>query len=154
MHFMGTGISLFQFPTRADPGESRAATTSPSRTKQHNLPNSYAVVPAVALKTSSVDVPVLSTNTTSVQSLPTCLEEDVSDHATNMQLLQSCIEEPLQTCLEEVLQTSLEETLHCLEEDVPLLSTPMTLQTCLDEAKSKEQNWQSLRKGKLPVKML
>ena len=139
--FHGTGISLFQFPTRADPGESRAATTSPSRTKQHNLPNSYAVVPAVALKTSSVDVPVLPTNTTSMQSLPTCLEEDVSVHATNMQLLQTCIEEPLQTCLEEVLQTSLEETLHCLEEDVPLLSTPMALQTCLDEAKSKEQKW-------------
>ncbi len=142
LHHMGICISYDRVLEVEDEiATAVSATTSPSRTKQHNLPNSYAVVPAVALKTSSVDVPVLPTNTTSMQSLPTCLEEDVSVHATNMQLLQTCIEEPLQTCLEEVLQTSLEETLHCLEEDVPLLSTPMALQTCLDEAKSKEQKW-------------
>jgi hypothetical protein len=52
--FHGTGISLFQFPTRADPGESRPpVAASPSRTKQHSLPDSYAIVPAVALKASA-----------------------------------------------------------------------------------------------------
>ena len=42
--------SLFQFPTSTDPGESRPpVTVSPYRNKQHYLPESYAIVPAVAL---------------------------------------------------------------------------------------------------------
>ena len=41
--FHGTGISLFQFPTKAAPGEDRfPVTISPLGTKQHSLPDSYA----------------------------------------------------------------------------------------------------------------
>jgi len=56
--FHGTGISLFQFPTCENPGENRPQPTlSPSGTKRHYLPHSYSVVPAVAMMTSSIDVP-------------------------------------------------------------------------------------------------
>ena len=41
--FHGTIINLFQFPTKADPGENRSPVTiSPLGTKQHSLPDSYA----------------------------------------------------------------------------------------------------------------
>ena len=42
-----------------NPGESRPlAKLSPCGSKQHHLPRAYGVVPAVALMSSSVDVPV------------------------------------------------------------------------------------------------
>ena len=91
--FHGTGISLFQFPTGADPGENRPpVTASPSRTKQHHLPDSYAVVPAVALKASSVQVPVLPA-TTNLQPLQTCLEEDRPVPTTSVEPQQTCLDE-------------------------------------------------------------
>lgn len=76
--FHGTGISLFQFPTKDNPGEERPPITlAPSGTRKHNLPNSYAIVPAVALKTTDVAVSRhLSLNTESTQS---CLEEALSE---------------------------------------------------------------------------
>lgn len=59
----GTGITLFQFPTKANSGECRPPVAipvaiPPSGTKQHFLPDHYALVPAVALTASPVDVPV------------------------------------------------------------------------------------------------
>ncbi len=58
--FHGTGISLFQFPTAADPGMNRPSIQMPpSGSSQHSLPDSYAFVPAVALTTTSVNVPKL-----------------------------------------------------------------------------------------------
>ena len=76
--FHGTGISLFQFPTRDNPGEGRPPLTAPpSKIKRHHLPDSYAIVPAVVLKTSAVDVRVLP--------METCLEEDIPVLATSMQ---------------------------------------------------------------------
>ena len=57
--FHGTAVNLFQFPTESKLGESLPPITIPP-TKPHNhcLPESYASVPAVALKTSAVQVPV------------------------------------------------------------------------------------------------
>ena len=72
--FHGTG-SLFQFPTSTDPGENRPpVTVSPSRNKQHYLP---AIVPAVALMASAVDVPMYTYLEEDVPVLP--LEEDEED---------------------------------------------------------------------------
>ena len=56
--FHGTGISLLQLPTKAKPGESRAPVViPPSGNEKHALPDSYAYVPATALKTTAVAVP-------------------------------------------------------------------------------------------------
>ena len=63
------GITLFQFPTKANPGESRPPVTiPPSGPKQHFLPDNYAMVPAVALTASAIDVPMhLNSNTEPLQ---------------------------------------------------------------------------------------
>jgi hypothetical protein len=83
--FHGTGISLFQFPTKDNPGEDRPPITLPlSGASKHYLPDSYAIVPAVSLKISDVDVPKLSPNVATTQS---CLDVAISkeeawvDHA-------------------------------------------------------------------------
>ena len=57
--FHGTGISLFQFPTKEKLGESRTPVTipPPNGAKHHSLPYHYAFVPAVALTTTKVSVP-------------------------------------------------------------------------------------------------
>ena len=56
--FDGTGISLFQFPTKTEAGVSRARIRlPPSRNEKHSIPDSYACVPALALKISDVAVP-------------------------------------------------------------------------------------------------
>uniref|UniRef100_UPI00358E0071 uncharacterized protein isoform X1 n=1 Tax=Myxine glutinosa TaxID=7769 RepID=UPI00358E0071 len=69
--FHGTGISLFQFPTQTDPGESRPPTMiPPSGATQQSLPVSYAFVPAVALTTAAIEVPESNTKPTK-----TCLNE-------------------------------------------------------------------------------
>ena len=55
--FHGTGISLFQFPTKVKPGDDRPSVSiPPSGTRKLVLPESYASVPAVSLKTSTVEV--------------------------------------------------------------------------------------------------
>ena len=107
--FHGTGISLFQFPTSIDPGESRPpVTVSPSRNKRHYLPDSDAIVPAVALMASDVDVPMHACLVEDVPVLP--LEEDEED-----------------------------APVPWLEEDVPVSPTPTTsMQPLLNEAKFKE----------------
>ena len=56
--FHGTGISLSQFPIKSNSGLSRAPITLKSskiKTK-HDLPDNYAIVPAVALNYNKVDV--------------------------------------------------------------------------------------------------
>jgi hypothetical protein len=56
--FHGTGISLFQFPTKNNHGEVRpSVTVPPSGNRKLILPEMYTSVPAVALKTSTVGVP-------------------------------------------------------------------------------------------------
>ena len=67
--FHGTGISLFQFPTKDNPGIDRPPTALPQSTgRKYNLPDSYEIVPAVALKTSDVAVPKFSCNVEKRQS--------------------------------------------------------------------------------------
>ena len=62
--FHGTRISLFQCPTRDTPGEVRPPIFFPPfGARNHKLPDSYAIVPAVALKAADVAVPRLSHNT-------------------------------------------------------------------------------------------
>ena len=60
--FHGTGISVFQFPTSSNLGEKQNDITLPSADtkKNHQLPDSFTTVPAVALKTANVAVPQLS----------------------------------------------------------------------------------------------
>ena len=57
--FHGTGISLFQFPTSAKFGNVQSDITLhlPGVTKNHQLPDYYVNVPAVALQTTKVSVP-------------------------------------------------------------------------------------------------
>ena len=59
--FHGTGISLFQLPTKTERGVSRPPVIiPPSENEKHCLPDSYASVPAVALKIAAVAVPECS----------------------------------------------------------------------------------------------
>lgn len=56
--FHGTGISIFQFGTESNPGESRPPiTVPPSGTATHFLPDSYGVVPPTELKPAATSVP-------------------------------------------------------------------------------------------------
>ena len=56
--FHGTGISLFQSPTKTTHGESgQPIRMQPSGSQKHSLPDSYATVPAVVLKTTAIVVP-------------------------------------------------------------------------------------------------
>ena len=81
--FHGTGTSLFQFPTKADPGESRPPVAiPPSGKRQHALPDNYAVVPAIALTATTVNVPAIALTATAVN-------------------VPALISRPLQTCLDE-----------------------------------------------------
>ena len=75
--FHSTGISLFQFPTRSNPGECRPPVTipPPSGAKEHSLPHSYAFVPAVALTSTHISVPKLD----SIEPTTTCLDEAMEE---------------------------------------------------------------------------
>ena len=76
--FHGSGITLFQFSTKADPGETRhPVVIPPLGNKKHYLPDSYAVVPAVALLSTAVGVP--KCHTTNIGSLQSCLNEEQSN---------------------------------------------------------------------------
>ena len=56
--FRGTGISLFQFPTKDNSGTNRPHKLLPDSTgRKYNLPDCYEIVPAVALKTNGIAVP-------------------------------------------------------------------------------------------------
>ena len=56
--FHGTGISIFQFPTKDNPGIGRERITIGHHTaKDFSLPDKYAVVPAVSCKTTEFGVP-------------------------------------------------------------------------------------------------
>ena len=75
--FHGTGISLFQFPTSDNPGHERPPLAlSSSQTRMHHLPDSYAIVPAIAFKNTDVAVPKISVNTE-----PTNLRQNHLDQA-------------------------------------------------------------------------
>ena len=72
----GTGICLFQFPTEVYPGEDRPPLIiSPSETSQHSLPDSYGLVPAVALTACAVHVPIQPVSTKESELLSSCLNE-------------------------------------------------------------------------------
>ena len=75
--FHGTGISLFQFPTRNDPGENRPPVILPPSGDKHSLPDDYACVPSVALTTSAIAVP--SSVNTETEPLQDCLDEEEAD---------------------------------------------------------------------------
>ena len=65
--FHGTAVSLFQLPTDTQHGESLPSVTiQPTGNRNHSLPESYASVPPVALKTSTIKVP--ASHTRQVQS--------------------------------------------------------------------------------------
>ena len=67
--FHGTGISLIQFPTKDNPGIDRPLKSLPQSTdRKYNLPGSYEIVPAVALRPNDVTVPILNCNTEQRQS--------------------------------------------------------------------------------------
>ena len=57
--FHGTGISLFQFPSKSNMGHFQGgiAMPSPETEKNHHLPGSFTIVPAVALMKANVAVP-------------------------------------------------------------------------------------------------
>lgn len=59
--FHGTGISPFQYPTVSNFGEKQNHIRLPlaDTKKNHQLPDSFDAVPAVALKTANVSVPQL-----------------------------------------------------------------------------------------------
>ena len=72
--FHGTGISLFQLPTKSRPGESRTPIAIPPHgNEKHSLPDSYASVPALALKTTAAMVPECD-----VFPVESCLEEAIA----------------------------------------------------------------------------
>ena len=74
--FHGTGIGLFQFPTKAFPGENRPPVTIPPlQTSQHSLPDSYALVPAIALTANAVHVPVQPMSTRDSEPLSSYLND-------------------------------------------------------------------------------
>ena len=77
--FHGTGISLFQFPTSDDPGESRPPVTIPPSGHKHSLPDYYACVPAVAVTISAIAVP--SSVDTTTESSQACLDEAIVEEA-------------------------------------------------------------------------
>ena len=67
--FHGTGISLFQFPTKDNPGTDRPIRALPQSTgRKYNLPERYEIVPAVALKANDVAVPRFNCNVEKRQS--------------------------------------------------------------------------------------
>ena len=58
--FHGTGISLFQFPTSSNMGQSQSGISLAlleNTTQDHRLPENFTTVPAVALRKESVAVP-------------------------------------------------------------------------------------------------
>ena len=55
--FHGTGISLFQILKQSQTGERRPSLKIPPSGNKQDLPDEYAFVPAVALQTSTVEVP-------------------------------------------------------------------------------------------------
>ena len=58
--FRGTGISLFQFPTKSGKGQSQDGLSTmffPQTKKYHQLPDKFTTVPAVALQKTTVAVP-------------------------------------------------------------------------------------------------
>ena len=74
--FHGCGISLFQFPTRTNLGESRLPIVISPKANDHYLPESYAIVPAVALSSATVSVP--KNQNVAECFLPSCLCEEYS----------------------------------------------------------------------------
>ena len=77
--FHRTGISLFQFPTRNDTGESRPPVTIPPSGSKHSLPGYYACVPAVALTTFAIAVP--SSVPRETEPSKACLDEAILEEA-------------------------------------------------------------------------
>ena len=57
--FHGTGISLFQFPSKSNMGHFQGGISMPSPETENNnhLPDSFTIVPAVALTKANVAVP-------------------------------------------------------------------------------------------------
>ena len=76
--FHGTGISLFQFPTRINTGEIRPPVVVPPSGDKHSLPDYYACVPAVALTSSAVAVPSSANTETPQTHLDVAIVEEAN----------------------------------------------------------------------------
>ena len=78
--FHGTGISLFQFPTEENAGRTQLTTIDIVTTgyMSQKLPDSYTIVPALAFKKESVEVPQLTTIFENISSKSERLEDAVS----------------------------------------------------------------------------
>ena len=121
--FHGTGISIFQFPTESNPGQSQPPiTVPPSGTDRHSLPDSYALVPPTELKTTSTSVPERS-----LQQVEGSLEEGKSkekdwvEHA-----LQKLNHDNLES-KDAIVWAAYHSSAHLTEKDPPALSALLPL---------------------------
>ena len=78
--FHGTGISLFQFPSRDCPGESRQHLPIPPSGNKQSLPDYYACVPAVSMTTSAIVIP--SSVYSEAEPSRACLDEALVEEIT------------------------------------------------------------------------
>ena len=79
--FHGTGISLFQFPTRLSTGRPQVTIELLTTAKYNQLPESYTTVPAVVLKKESVAVPNVSVSDSSAISSGHFKEAILTEHS-------------------------------------------------------------------------
>ena len=98
--FHGTGISLFQTPTNTKFGESRQLqTVQLSNRQNHVLPDSYASVPAVALKTTDIEVSegkvAIDVQECDTRSTKLCLDEAVTKEHTWIEHVLPLLEKKL-----------------------------------------------------------
>ena len=83
-YFHGADISIFQFPTKYNPGIGRERITIGHHTaKDFSLPDKYAVVPAVSCKTTEFGVPETSISEKQAGSLPEAKLQEIQwvEHA-------------------------------------------------------------------------
>ena len=121
--FHGTGTSLFQFPTKADPGESRPPVEiPPSGMRQHSLPDSYAVVPAIALTATAVNVPALLS-----RPLQTCLDEARAKEKRWVEHALTLVEKVELTCGDALVWTAYHAGQHSSMDDLPAVCALLPL---------------------------
>ena len=78
--FHGTGISLFQFPTKLKTGSPQVTVNLMTTAKCNKLPESYTAVPAVVLKKERVAVPDVSVSVSSATASGHLKEAILTEH--------------------------------------------------------------------------
>ncbi|KAK3889182.1 hypothetical protein Pcinc_006754 [Petrolisthes cinctipes] len=120
--FHWTGISLFQLPTKTEAGVNRPPITiPPSGNAKHSLPDSYAFVPAVALKTTAVAVPECS-----VSEVTSCLDEAIAQERRWIEDALSHLETEL-TCGDAIAWATYHASIQPPVEDPPALHALLPL---------------------------